>query len=293
MADYSIWLLEYARVVEQPLGSVIAGKFNQGCVAIPFCYAVIKGEGHVAMVDVGYDDAGYGKQLADLSGCSLWQPPAEVLKAVDLRPGDVDTVFITHAHFDHVGNVRGFPNARFFVQERELSRWMWALSLPERFTWIRNPVNPQNVYDLCQLTAQHRLTLVEGMMEDVLPGIGLLPAHDTHSFGCQYVMVNNQSGAGKGPWVFVGDNLMSYENVCGIEGDGIYRPTGLCHCDSVKLVLSIDELIERAGGNERRLILSHAEESWHVFPSWEGPHGLHIAEVCLAPGQSSFAPKDA
>lgn len=291
MADYSIWLLEYARVMEQPVGSLFAGKFNSGSTVVPFCYGVIKGEGHVALVDVGYDYAGYNQHLADISGCSLWQPPTEVLKAIGLKPEEIDTVFITHAHFDHMGNIRSFPNAHFFIQQRELDRWLWALSLPERFAWIRNPVNPQDVYDLCQLTSQHRLTFVDGLMENVLPGVSLLPAHDTHSFGCQYVVVQNRSDAAKGPWVFVGDNLMSYENATGLGGDGIYVPTGLCHCDTVKLVLSIDELMQRVGNDEKRLIIFHAEESWNVFPSWQGPHGLRLAEVCLAPGEESFVPK--
>jgi glyoxylase-like metal-dependent hydrolase (beta-lactamase superfamily II) len=290
MADYSIWLLEYARATEQPVGSVLAGMFNQGSLIAPFCYAVIKGEGHVAMVDVGYDYAGHNKYLADISGCSLWQPPENVLPAVGIQPGDVDTIFITHAHFDHMGHVRGFRNAHFFIQERELNKWMWALSLPERFGWVRVPVNPQDVYDLCELTKQQRLTLVDGVMNDVLPGISLLPAHDTHSFGCQYVAVENESDAAGVPWVFVGDNLFSYQNVRGIEGNGVYVPSGLCHCGAIRSVVSIDALMQRVGNQCERLIIFHEKESWNVFPSWQGPHGLHIAEVCLAPGERSLVP---
>jgi hypothetical protein len=71
MAEYSIWLLEYARVMEQPVGSLFAGRFNQGSVVVPSCHAVMKGEGRLALLEVGYDYAGYNQHPADISGCSL------------------------------------------------------------------------------------------------------------------------------------------------------------------------------------------------------------------------------
>jgi len=279
--NYSIWLLEYARVNEQPVGSFLSGMYNQGSLVAPFCYAVIRGEGHVAIVDVGYDYSGHHKYLADISGCSLWQPPQNVLGKIGLQPEDVDTVFITHAHFDHMGNIPAFPNARFFIQERELNKWLWAWSLPERFGWIKRPVNPQDLCELSRLAGEGRLVLAAGLVENALPGIHLLPAYDTHSFGCQYVLVETACG----PRVFVGDNMFSYKNL----GE-IYQPIGFCQCDASKTLLSLDELLLRVGGERERLIPFHEEAVWSVFPSWKGDDGLHVAEICLAPGEASRVP---
>ncbi len=84
------------------------------------------------MVDVGYNDKDYGKHLGDKFGVENWRSPKEVLAGIGLTPEDVDTVFVTHAHFDHFGNVEDFPNATFYIQEREMAKWVWAMALPDR-----------------------------------------------------------------------------------------------------------------------------------------------------------------
>ena len=63
MADYSIWVVEYARVVEFAKGLLLYGQFNAGTTVAPYCYAVVKGEGHTAVIDTGYNHAEFGKEL--------------------------------------------------------------------------------------------------------------------------------------------------------------------------------------------------------------------------------------
>ena len=47
-------------------------------------------------------------------------PVAVLCGAVDTA--DVTTVFITHAHFDHMGGLDLFPNAMFYIQKREIDK---------------------------------------------------------------------------------------------------------------------------------------------------------------------------
>ncbi|WP_283179326.1 hypothetical protein [Gemmobacter sp. 24YEA27] len=65
MSDYSIWVCEYSFVKDYHKSGVLYGAHNQGYVKLPYCYVVIKGKDHVAMVDVGYNDKAYGKTLGD------------------------------------------------------------------------------------------------------------------------------------------------------------------------------------------------------------------------------------
>ena len=45
----------------------------------------------------------------------------EGLAKFGLKPGDIDTVIITHLHWDHIELAHRYVNARFLVQEDELS----------------------------------------------------------------------------------------------------------------------------------------------------------------------------
>src|SRR4029079_752372 len=167
------------------------GANNQGYRKMPYAYIVIKGQGRTMMVDVGYNHEAYGKVLAESYGVENWHPPSTVLAEVGLQPGDVSTVFQTHAHFDHMGNIEAFPNATFYIQERELSKWVWALSLERRFRWLMIGIDPADIMRLVDLARQGRLVCVDGERENVAPGIDLHAAFDTHTWGSMYVTVRN------------------------------------------------------------------------------------------------------
>ena len=191
MADYSIWVLEYSYVTKYHKSGVLYGAHNQGYVKLPYCYALIKSKNHVAMVDVGYNDKEYGKVLGDRFGVENWHNPKDVLAGVGLTPEDVDTVFISHAHFDHFGNVEDFPKATFYIQEREITKWVWAMSLPDRLRWMMVAIDPGDIIRGVDLARQKRLVCVDGTLENVLPNIDLHVAYDSHTYGSMWVHVRN------------------------------------------------------------------------------------------------------
>lgn len=79
---------------------------------------LVRGKGHTALVDAG---AGGIKNWGDKL--------KENLPLVGVRPSDVDTILMTHAHPDHVGGLTDvfglatFPNAELFVDDREVAFW--------------------------------------------------------------------------------------------------------------------------------------------------------------------------
>ena len=289
MSRYSIWVLEYAYVSECAVSSVIAGAHNQGVRKLPYCYVLIKGGDHVAMVDIGYNDKEYGRYLSDAFGVENWHSPAEVLAPCGVRPEDVDSIFITHAHFDHMGNIEGFPNAVFYLQERELTKWIWAMSLPDRLRYMMVATDPSDVLRAADLARQGRLRLVDGNMFDVLPGIDLHAAPDTHTYGCQWVHVRNDLQAtSTNSWVLAGDLVYVYENLEGVGNDKKYLPVGLAMGSNTNLILTTEEMMKAVGYETKRVIPVHEERLKEVFPSRILPSGLRISEICLERGQKSL-----
>lgn len=285
MSDYSIWVLEYAFVREYPKSGVIYGAHNQGTVKLPYCYVVLKSEDRTIMVDVGYNFKEYGRTLAERFGVVNWRDPKTVLAEIGIRPEDVDDVIITHAHFDHFGNVEDFPNARFHVQEAEFSKWLWALTLPKQFAWLQVAIDPGDLLRAAELAVSGRLNLIDGDVENLFPGIDVFVARDSHTFGSQFVNVKN--GAGSDPWILAGDLRYTFENVTGYSGEGVYIPVGLASGSQLNLLLATEHMMQLAGHEERRVIPIHEERLGQSFPSRETSEGLQLIEIALAAGQTS------
>jgi glyoxylase-like metal-dependent hydrolase (beta-lactamase superfamily II) len=74
------------------------------------------------------------------------------LKSLDISPGDITDVWLTHLHFDHTGGstkydgnklVPAFPNANYYVQEDNL-RWAREQSIKDRASYL--PENYEPLY---------------------------------------------------------------------------------------------------------------------------------------------------
>ena len=289
MSQYSIWVMEYAYVSQCAVSSVIYGAHNQGIRKLPYCYVVIKSGDHVAMVDIGYNDKDYGRYIADKFLVENWHDPREVLAPCGIRPEDVDTIFITHAHFDHMGNIDAFPNATFYIQERELSKWIWAMSLPDRMRYMMVATDPSDVLRVADLARQGRLRLIDGAMQDALPGVDLHAAPDTHTYGCQWVHVRNDlKSQSHNSWVLAGDLIYVYENLEGSGESKMYQPVGLALGSTTNLILATEEMMKVVHYEVKRIIPVHEERLKDVFPSRTLSNGLRISEICLADGQKSL-----
>lgn len=129
---------------------------------------LVRSEGRTILLDTGIGVRGGGR---------FPEPPAlpEVLSAAGVAPEDVDTVVLSHLHFDHTGwntvdsddgsAVPLFPNARHVVQQAEWDYWTATEEL-------RTAAN----YDatLAPIEAAGLLDLVEGE-QDVTSEVVAIP----------------------------------------------------------------------------------------------------------------------
>jgi N-acyl homoserine lactone hydrolase len=192
-----------------------------------------------------------------------------------------------------MGNINDFPNATFYIQERELSKWIWAMSLPDRMRYMMVATDPSDILRAVDLARQGRLVCVDGDMENVIPGIDLHAAYDTHTYGCQWVHIRNDMKAkSQDSWVMAGDLVYVYEN---LEGSGdlvgvekMYTPVGLALGSTTNLIMTTEEIMKSVGYEVKRVIPVHEEKLRNVFPSRITKDGLRISEICLASGQKSL-----
>lgn len=278
MSDYSIWMLEYSHCLTQPMGCIFYGQWNAGTRPFPYSYVYVEGEGQKILVDVGHDDESTNLELSQRYDVIDWQSPEVVLGKVGVRPEDIDTVVLTHVHYDHAGAARRFPNATFYLQEKDLSGAKWALENRHLFESIIGAIDPADVQMLEKLAEQGRLKLLDGDLE-LFPGFEIHLAEDTHTFGSQYVVVRT----GDEPWVITGDNLYSYENAEGIGQDGVPVSIGFGGGSCWNTLTAIHEMHATAG-DSNRLVIAHEGATFERHPSRTYPDNLSVAELTLAPG---------
>lgn len=213
--DYSIWSYCYARgriPTDMMGGCPICS--NQGMTDIPMLYSLLASapavaERRIMLVDCGFrsGDSMTGSRFQNI------EMPEAVLAKTGFRPEQVDTLILTHLHFDHAGNFAAFPNARLIVQRREYERWLEVIaSVPDlslgKQHWALSSMDVEVIGLFQQAVKDGRVTLLDGDAE-VAPGVFCRLAADTHTFGSQWVEVSTQQG----PYVIAGDCVYWYANI--------------------------------------------------------------------------------
>jgi glyoxylase-like metal-dependent hydrolase (beta-lactamase superfamily II) len=277
--EYSIRVLEYARAPDCPAFVLVYGA--TGTRPLPYSLTVLQSSSHTILVDTGYDDVGTGHELAEVDGITTWTSPADVLARVGIAPTDVDAIVLTHAHYDHLGTIERFPNAVGWIQRRELERWGWAMGLPARLSWLQDGVSRDDLGAAERLVREGRLRLVDGAQQEVLPGIHLEPDFDTHTFGHQHIVLQDERS---GTWVLPGDAAYSYDNFGGLDGSGRLIPIGYATGSQENSLFALDRMLRAVEGDPRRIVPGHEFAVFSQFPSEQFDDGLMAAEIVVRSG---------
>jgi N-acyl homoserine lactone hydrolase len=283
MPEYSIWALEFSVLPSYPDAALVYGAM-EGARRLPFYYFALQSDDRLILIDAGFSDSDFCSEACASYGVVGFQPPATIMPRVGLRPEDVDTIIVTHHHWDHVSGLNYFPNAVVHIQKRDVESWMTKWTAPPRLKWLCGGLDPNTGTDLARIGGEGRLRLADGAA-DVAPGIQVRPAFDTHTAGSQYIVLQaNDSGD---PWVFPGDVAYVYDNIGGPDGDQQMIPIGLAQGSQECCVRATDEMLSVANDNIRRVLPHHEIRIFDRFPSKEFDDGLHVGEIALAKGVES------
>jgi glyoxylase-like metal-dependent hydrolase (beta-lactamase superfamily II) len=288
MTDYSIWILEYAHIPSQARGSVLALAFNEGVYEVSFAFSALEGGKKKILVDLGYDQRNpVSLQMSQRDNAIGWKGPESVIKKIGWHPEDIDAVIFTHAHYDHLGSLKYFPKAQFYLQRRELMGWLWAIGLEKKYSRINMALNPEALCEAADLVAAGRMILLDGTVENLFDNISIYPAYDSHSFASQVVCVKQPDGENR---VFTGDLAYLRENFTGQNNDGQYVPVGMGCGTTYNMMRDLDMILNLANGNLDNIVIGHLSDNFEYYPSWQDKDTLRVAEVHLASGQRSKIP---
>jgi glyoxylase-like metal-dependent hydrolase (beta-lactamase superfamily II) len=157
--------------------------------------ALIKGHGQVVLLDAG-GPVVRGSLLSSLA-------------ARGLKPEDIDTVVLTHLHWDHAYNIDFFPKAQFVLAEEE---WASAWELPTKDVLIERKA--------LEILHLGRTRLLPQGCGEIMPGVKtvFLPGHTPGSIG---VLIDQGT---EGRWLFAGDSCKNRKELASGQAEHFLDP---------------------------------------------------------------------
>jgi glyoxylase-like metal-dependent hydrolase (beta-lactamase superfamily II) len=241
MNPYKIYTLYYGK-----RDATTADYFLDDTANIPigmgyYFWLATNGE-HTVLIDLGYHP-----DIGAQRGRTLVRHPAELLDKVQVDPRTVQHAIVTHLHWDHVGGYALVPNARLYLQERELHFWT-SSHLPE---W-QSSLEEEELVAVVRLHFQGRVGLCDGSRE-IVPGITVHHVGG-HTMGSQIVQVETARGTA----VVASDAAKLYRNFM----EEIPQPRSHSVADQI----SGYALIKRLASADDLIIPGHDPEALRRLP---------------------------
>jgi glyoxylase-like metal-dependent hydrolase (beta-lactamase superfamily II) len=272
--DWDIYILEFARSHKQPLATLLYGTYDQGTVDLPFGFVLARGYERTVLIDTGFMREGNGVSFAEKFGIPYWISPLRLLAEVGVTPDKVTDIVLSHAHFDHIGSIEQFPNARLYIQKKEFLTWIEIMALPKEFSFLSMLLDPEDVHSAIHAAEEHRLLLLEGDQDNVLPRLHVRTGPG-HTPGQQYIVLDTA----RGPYVVSGDCIFGRANLTGMKKDGVYLPLGAGIGSTWDQLKTIDRIHREVKGDLDRLIILHDFDRWRHFATVKEVEGFKISRV--------------
>lgn len=233
-------------------------------IRMDYFFWIIKNDARTVVVDTGFSRHG-----GDVRGRTTVRDVAELLAHFGVRPEQSPDVIITHAHYDHIGNLNLFPTSRVFMASSELA--FWNSRHGER-AMFHHSIEEAEIGYLNQVNEEGRLNLFEKSLE-VAPGI-VVEVVGGHTPGQAVVKVDTEEGA----VLLASDAIHFYEEY---DRDRLFMSVA----NLIEMYEGFDyarALIER--GDISHLVAGHDPAVLSRFTAVEGEFEKLAATIGAIPG---------
>jgi len=276
MAHYSIRVLEIGYDPNFPLGVAFDHWHMTGETGYsPYCMTLIQGEGYNILFDTGIDmrDPDMKKHFEQVDGAANGHNPIEVLAA----PDDIDSVIVSHCHWDHICGLSCFENSNIYIQRTEVDQWLRAMA-DESFPITHKMVVHMSALDrLKELEKSGNVFSLDGDVEELFPSISIRCVFG-HSFAQNVLLIDNDDGR----YAVIGDVCMRPESFTGTIALPCFLPNLKFAVGTFEdIISSYKLLIEWVENDTNHLIMTHDGTRRDRYPTELSSLGLTICTICL------------
>lgn len=230
-----------------------------GPIGMDYFFWILRSPHRILVVDTGFSPAGGHSR-----GRTQFAPVPDLMRAFGVEPTSGHCVILTHAHYDHAGNLGLFTNSSVVMAARELSFWSGSCSGRLLF---HHSVDDDDLTYVRRVEREGRLCLFSGS-RIVAPGVEVLEVGG-HTPGQCMVKVSTSEGS----VLLASDAVHYYEEY---ERD---RPF-----TSVANLVEMYEAFDRIramidGGEVQHLVAGHDPDTLSRFSPSEGPYSALAATI--------------
>jgi glyoxylase-like metal-dependent hydrolase (beta-lactamase superfamily II) len=197
---YEIYAIKYgAHTKRTRFDNFMSADDHASPMPLDYFVFAIRNSARTILVDTGFD-----RTEATARGREIHAEPREVLSRIGIDADRLETVIISHLHYDHAGTLDHFPSARFHLQEAEIAYATGRCMCEEA---MRKPFNVEHVCQMVRHVYSGRVMFHDGDGE-IAPGISVHHCPG-HTKGLQAIRVKT----GTGHVVLAADAAHFYENI--------------------------------------------------------------------------------
>ena len=274
-AIWNFYVMEYARSKNQPWVDLVSGdvspRASWTCPSLSSCAARRSQRSgrhrfHARRTRAGVRAASSASRLGfRRCGCLRRWTSAPTISPTSSSRTPISTIWARSPNF---------PRRILYIQKSELLSWYELFALPKRFGHLTAIVDPTTMRAALSASIEHRVTLIDGDKDNVLPGIHVRLGGG-HTIGQQFVIVETAAGRR----VISGDCIYSRAQITGRDDDGVYIPLNNAVGSAWEQLKMIDKMNDELGGDMGRLVVLHDIERWKGLPVVKEVDGFRIVKI--------------